>query len=186
MQLWNSSRSLLCPLFVEFNAYDHLAGFDSRPFGPGSAFGTLTLKIRALPLHVKGFPGGKSACNVEVLGLIPGLGRSPGEGNPLQYPCLKNSMDWGAWQAAVHGVPKSWTWLSDFHFSLFSACHCQVWYCLEAPAFIFGGPASPQVWEDPLPGDLPGGHLPPPTLVTKVARNTAKFPGKELHELAKL
>ena len=50
-----------------------------------------------------GFPGGSdgkvSACNVEDLGLIPGLGRSPGEGNgnPLQYSCLENSMDEGAW-----------------------------------------------------------------------------------------
>ena len=42
-------------------------------------------------------------------GLIPGLGRSPGvgNGNPLQYSCLENSMDRGAWQATVHGVTKS-------------------------------------------------------------------------------
>ena len=46
--------------------------------------------------------------------LIPGMGRSPGVGNgyPLQYPCLENSMDRGAWQATVHGDTKSWTWLS--------------------------------------------------------------------------
>jgi len=45
------------------------------------------------------------------LGLIPGLGRSPGEenGNPLQYPCLENAMDGGAWQSTVHGFTKSWT-----------------------------------------------------------------------------
>ena len=43
-------------------------------------------------------------------GLIPGSGRSPGEGNgnPLQYFCLENPMDGGAWQATVHGVAKSW------------------------------------------------------------------------------
>ena len=43
--------------------------------------------------------------------LIPGSGRSPGEGsgNPLQYSCLGNSMDKGAWWATVHGVTKSWT-----------------------------------------------------------------------------
>ena len=48
-------------------------------------------------------------------GLIPGLGRVPGEGNghPLQYSCLENSMDRGAWQATVHGVAKNWTWLSN-------------------------------------------------------------------------
>ena len=51
----------------------------------------------------KGFPGGSevkvSACNVGDLGLIPGSGRSPGEGNdnPLQYSCLENPMDGGAW-----------------------------------------------------------------------------------------
>ena len=71
-----------------------------------------------------GFPGGSedkaSACNAGDLGLIPGLGRSPGEGNgnPLQYSCLENLMDRGAWQAAVHRVAKSRTQLSDFtHFT---------------------------------------------------------------------
>ena len=55
--------------------------------------------------------GQESACNAEDLGLIPGLGRSPGEGNvnPLQYSCLGNPMDRGAWQAKFHGVAKSWT-----------------------------------------------------------------------------
>ena len=49
------------------------------------------------------------------MGLIPGLGRFPrGEkGNPLQYSCLENPMDRGAWQAMVHGVAKSQTRLSD-------------------------------------------------------------------------
>ena len=57
-----------------------------------------------------GFPGGlddkESACNEGDLGLIPGSGRSPGEGNgnPLQYSCLENPMDGGAWQPTVHGV----------------------------------------------------------------------------------
>ncbi|XP_070642100.1 mitochondrial adenyl nucleotide antiporter SLC25A24-like [Bos indicus] len=52
-----------------------------------------------------------SACNARDLGLIPGLGRSPGEGysNPLQYSCLENPMDRGAWQATDHGVTKSRT-----------------------------------------------------------------------------
>ena len=61
-----------------------------------------------LILVFKGFPGGTkvkaSACNVGDLGLIPGSGRSPGEGNgnPLQYSCLENPMDGGAWWATVH------------------------------------------------------------------------------------
>ena len=52
---------------------------------------------------------------VQSLGSIPGLGRSPGEGNgnPLQYSCLGNPMDGGAWRATVHGVTKSQTRLSN-------------------------------------------------------------------------
>ena len=53
------------------------------------------------------------------LGSIPGLGRSPGEGNgyPLQYSGLENSMNRGTWQAIVHGAAKSRTQLSDSHFT---------------------------------------------------------------------
>ena len=59
-----------------------------------------------------------SACNAGVVGSVCGLGRSPGEGNsyPLQYSCLKNPEDRGAWRATVHGVTKSQTWLRGFHF----------------------------------------------------------------------
>ena len=73
---------------------------------------------------ISGFPHGphhkESACNVGDLGLIPGLVRSPGEGNDnsFRYSCLENSMDRGAWQAKVCEVTKSRTWLSDFHTSL--------------------------------------------------------------------
>ena len=61
----------------------------------------------------QGFPSGsdskESACNVGDQGSIPGLGRFPGEGNgyPLQYSCVENSMDREAWWATVHGVTKS-------------------------------------------------------------------------------
>ena len=67
----------------------------------------------------EGFPGSsdgkESACNGGHPGSIPGLGRSLGEGNGnlLQYSCLENPTDRGAWQATVHGVTKSPTWLSD-------------------------------------------------------------------------
>ena len=69
-------------------------------------------------IEENGFPGGsddkESACNSGDLGLIPEAERSPGEGNgyPLQYSCLENSMDRGAWWATVHGVAKSQTPLS--------------------------------------------------------------------------
>ena len=51
------------------------------------------------------------AGDIRDVGSIPGSGRSPGEGhgNPLQYPCLENPMDRGAWQATVHRAAKSWT-----------------------------------------------------------------------------
>ena len=67
---------------------------------------------------MKGYPGGslgkESACNAGDPDSIPMLGRSPGEGNGnlLQYSCLKNSMDRGAWWATVHGVAKSQTRMS--------------------------------------------------------------------------
>ena len=99
----------------------------------GSGYGQWNYRTRGLAgLHSEaypeiresinqlGFPGGSdgkvSACNVGDSGLIPGLGRSPGEGNgnPLQYFCLENPMDGGAWWATVHGVAKCRTWLSDF------------------------------------------------------------------------
>ena len=68
--------------------------------------------------HYLVFPGGsdgkESVCHAGDPGWIPGLGRSPGEGdgNPFQYSCLENPMDRGAGWATVHGVTKSQTWLS--------------------------------------------------------------------------
>ena len=70
-------------------------------------------------IYVWGFAGGsdgkESICSAGDLGLIPGLGRSPGDvnGNPLKYSYLENSLDRGGWWAIVHGVAKSRTRLSD-------------------------------------------------------------------------
>ena len=82
-------------------------------------------------IHAMGFPGGSgkeyssgkdSACSVGDLGSIPGLGTSGGgKGYPLQYFGLKSSMD-----CIIHGVTKSWTRLSDFHFLHIHAIWC-VW-----------------------------------------------------------
>ena len=57
----------------------------------------------------RGSDGKESPSNAGDLGLTPGLGRSPGEGNgnPLQYSCLENPMDRGAWQATLHGVARN-------------------------------------------------------------------------------
>ena len=101
-------------------------------------------------MMLSGFPSGsdgeESACNARDLGSVPGLGRSPEEGNgyPLQYSGLENSTDKGAWQATVHGVAKSRTRLSDFHFTfldtailcvqLRSSCF------LRTPIFLDWGP----------------------------------------------
>ena len=74
--------------------------------------------------YCEGFSGGsdskESACGAGDQGSIPGSGRSPGEGNdnPLQYSSLENPMGGGVWQAAVHGVTKSRTRLSDFTFTV--------------------------------------------------------------------
>ena len=74
----------------------------------------------AVALVVNNLPA--NARNAGDEGSIPGLERSPGEGNgnPLQYSCLKNSMDRGAQQATVHGVAKSWARLGT---------HAQEWDC---------------------------------------------------------
>ena len=101
------------------NAGDH---FDSRG-------GKIRWRRDRLPMPVfLGFPDGltgkESTCNAGDLGLIPGLGRPPGEGNsyPLQYSGLENSMDY-----IVYGVSKNWTRLSDFHFILLLMFKCCPW-----------------------------------------------------------
>ena len=82
-----------------------------------------------MPQSHQDFPGGsagkKSICNVG-LGSVPGLGRSPGEGNSysLQYSDLENSMD-----CIVHGVTKSQTRLSDFHFTFTTYPYIKSSYC---------------------------------------------------------
>ena len=71
--------------------------------------------LRLVMPVVKNLPANTG--DIRDVGSIPGSGRSPGggRGNPLQYSCLENSMDRGAWQATVHGVAKSRTRLSDSH-----------------------------------------------------------------------
>ena len=93
----SSLKAWTCPSMIPF----------PEPHFPMSSHSWITCNF------YHGFPGdsdGKeSACNVGDRGSIPGLGRSPGEGNsyPLQYSCLENPMDRGSWRATVHGVAKS-------------------------------------------------------------------------------
>ena len=107
--------------------------------------------FQALHWH-KGFPAGSevkaSACSAGDLGLISGLGRSPGEGNgtPLQYSCLENPMDGGAWWAAVHGVAGSRTRLSDFSFT-------SHFHALEKEMATY---SSVLAWRIPGTGELDG------------------------------
>ena len=96
------------PLRSTFKIFSmHLSTFSAR------------CHIHRLPLLVTGFPGSSVVkdppANAGDLGSIPGLGRSPGggHGNPLQYSCVWNPKDRGAWQATVRGAAKSRTRLSD-------------------------------------------------------------------------
>ena len=103
-----------------------------------------------------GGSGGKdSVCNAGGLGSISGLGRSPGEGNgnPLQYSCLENPMDGGAWEAAVRGVAKSQTRLSDFTFTFY-------FYALEKEMATYSSVLALRIPGMGEPGGLPsmGSH----------------------------
>ena len=94
-------------------------------------------------LYKKSFPGGsdgkESACNAEDLGLSPGSGRSPGEGNgfPLQCSFLENAMDRGAWWATVLGVTKRLDWVTN----TFTSCYLdnggsEIWNKKQEEEFI--------------------------------------------------
>ena len=100
--------------FFQVRSLSRFQGFDMDVFrGNLAAFGLS-----------RWLSGKESACNAGATGdwgLISRSGRSPGggHGNPLQYPCLGNPMDRGAWQATVRGVSKSWTRLSSTHLAAF-------------------------------------------------------------------
>uniref|UniRef100_A0AC11E9P4 Solute carrier family 66 member 2 n=1 Tax=Ovis aries TaxID=9940 RepID=A0AC11E9P4_SHEEP len=86
-----------------FSAADNKDGEVRVP--PGQSF----LGVSQVALVIKNIPANEG--DLRDASLVPGLGRSPGEerGNPLQYSCLENPMDRGAWRAIVHRVAKSWT-----------------------------------------------------------------------------
>ena len=108
-----------------------------------------------------GSDGKETTCNAGDLGSIPGLGRSPGEGNgyPLQYSCLENSMDRGDWQGTGHGVTKSWTQLSNFHLLLIIVS-CKAAVCKHSSKHctctaLTNRPNDPQYYCSYLPAEIP-------------------------------
>ena len=89
--------------------------------------------------QVKNLPA--SAGDTGYMSLIPALARSPGEGNgnPLQHSCLENPMDRGAWWAAVHGVTKIWTWLSDYTTTkyIYTSEYCAAFKAVFSKTILF-------------------------------------------------
>ena len=110
--LWDTVKAVLRGRFIAIQVY-HKKQEKSQIYNLTSL---MAQRLKHLPTMLETW--------VQSLGSIPRSGRSPGEGNgnPLQYSCLENSMDSGAWQATVYGVAKSQTRLSDFtslHFTSF-------------------------------------------------------------------
>ena len=105
--------------FTEPDCQSHSLGHDFEKCHQANILYKCRAHFMRSFLECLGFPGGsqgkESACNAGDPGLIPGLGKSSGEvnGYPLQYSCLENSMDRGAWGATVYGVTDSQTRLSD-------------------------------------------------------------------------
>ena len=101
-----------------------------------------------------GFPGGSVVKNLPAnagdVGLIPGLGRSPvkGNGKLLQYSCLGNPMDRGAWQATVHGVTKNQTWISNWTTTNYLG-HCKVKWSESQSCLILCHPMDSTVYGTP-------------------------------------
>ena len=107
-------KLIISQIFHHFQNIQVCSGY---PFSLHNSVDLQSLLFTSSFLDFLGGSDGKaSVYNAGDPGLSPGLGRSPGEGtgNPLQYYCPQNPMDRGAWQAAVYGVAKSRTRLSDF------------------------------------------------------------------------
>ena len=100
------------PLLLRKLVWSDPSGKACLPQADSTSIQMVYTPVFASTREAEGFPGGSdskvSACNAGDLGSIPELGRSPGEGNgyPLQYSCLENSLDRGAWWAIVHGLQR--------------------------------------------------------------------------------
>ena len=108
---WKSNP---CTLIIEFKInYKDRRGALYNPNISKNKPVSKSLRASQMALMIKNMAA--NAGDIRDTGLIPGLGISPrrGHGNPLQYSCLENPMDRGAWRATVHGVTKSQTWLKE-------------------------------------------------------------------------
>ena len=126
-ELGNKTSSLIHSLLMRVGElwWSLLSVQDPTMASKKRKYSDLTTEASLVAQRVKA-----SACSAGDLGSIPGSGRSRGEGNgnPLQYSCLENSMNGGAWWATVHGVTKSRTWLSYFTFFFsFTAQPSSLW-----------------------------------------------------------
>ena len=110
---WRSEREYCYSMGLALGITTYTLGITRETYQSDKRYYTKTIPTQIFnhgTMCVTGFPcssvGKESACNTGDPASIPGLGRSPGEGNgyPLQYSCLENAMDRGAWQATVHGV----------------------------------------------------------------------------------
>ena len=108
-----SGAAALLSHFLSMNSLvDTLTGFTCTNACNKSRVGAVNLISFILPMSFpNGSNGKESACSAGDPGSVPGLRRSPGEGNgnPLQYSCLENPMDRGAWRVTLHGIAKSQT-----------------------------------------------------------------------------
>ena len=104
-----------------------------KPCGSSLLINYEWLIILGLPSSSAGKESACSAGDSGDLASIPGSGRSPGggHGNPLQYSCLENPMDREGWQATVHGVAESWTWLTLSLLSLWFSVVAEVLFVLK-------------------------------------------------------
>ena len=96
------------PVFLPEKSHGQRSLVDYGPWGCKESDTTEATECACMHGLPWWFSHKESSCSTGGLGLIPGLGRSPGEGNgnPLQYSCLGNHMDRGSWRATVHGVAK--------------------------------------------------------------------------------
>ena len=114
------------------------------------------LGIKRYLRNIWGFPGGSegkvSACNAGDPGLIPGLGRSPeeGNGNPLQHSCLENPMDRGAWRATVHGVTRVGHDWAHVHVNEMDI-KCELGICCERGLHPIWMICSAEMWKRQIP-----------------------------------